>query len=162
MMSALTPEQKIFLEHYLETLTDKEKSAIANLDNVTAEYFCADEMNANECAKLVNRGKKTASCSLKEAWDYDGDPLPNVGALTIVTDWNRAPVCIIKTTEMTIAKFSEVTPDFAKAEGEGDGSYEWWREAHINFFTAYAKKFGNQFSEDTELVLEHFKKVYPI
>jgi uncharacterized protein YhfF len=161
-MTVLTSVQKNFLDQYLKTLIDEEKSAIANLDNVAAEYFCADKMNANECARLVNVLKKTASCSLKAAWEYDDEPFPNIGALTIVTDWDEVPVCIIKTTAVTIAKFKEVTPEFAKAEGEGDGSYEWWRKAHINFFTAYANEIGCQFSEDSELVLERFIKVYPI
>lgn len=161
-MTTLTSAQQALLDSYLATLTEDKKNAIPNLDNVPAEYFCADEINANECAKLVSMGKKTATCSLKDAWTYDNEPLPNVGALTIVTDWHQAPVCIIKITEVAISKFKEVTPDFAQAEGEGDGSYEWWHAAHVEFFTDCAKSIGSSFNDDSELVLERFEKVYPV
>lgn len=153
--------QTKMLANYLATLTEKQKSAIPNLHNVPTEYFCADEYNANECARLVNIGKKTASCSLKEAWDIDNEPYPKVGQLTVVANWEQQPVCIIQLTEVSIAKFNEVTPEFAMAEGEGDGSYEWWRQAHINFFTNYAKTIKCKFTEESELILERFVKVYP-
>lgn len=153
--------QKEMLNKYLATLTEQQKSAIPNLHNVPAEYFCADEYNANECARLINIGKKTASCGLKEAWDFDNEPYPQVGQLTIVTDWQQQPICIIQLKEVSIAKFNQVTPDFAKAEGEGDGSYDWWRQAHIEFFTTYAKTINSEFTEESELILERFEKVYP-
>ncbi|WP_434354177.1 ASCH domain-containing protein [Psychrobacter sp. HD31] len=158
---ALTTTQQQFLNDFLKTLSVQEIQSIANIDNVPAEYFCADEYNANECARLVNIGKKTASCGLKESWDYDNEPYPKVGALTIVTNWDEEPVCIIQLTEVSFARFNEVTREFAEAEGEGDGTYEWWREAHIDFFTKYAQSIDSQFCEQSELILERFKKVYP-
>nr|UNK06533.1 ASCH domain-containing protein [Psychrobacter sp. PraFG1] len=60
---------------------------------------------------------KTASCSLKDGWDYDSEPLPNIGSLTIVTDWEGRPICITQLTDIRIEKFKDVTEDFAQAEG---------------------------------------------
>lgn len=148
-----------YLDQYLATLTETERQAIPQTN---AECFCADEYNANECARLVNIGQKTASCSLKEGWEFDNEPLPEVGALTVVLSWAEEPVCIIKVTEVSICPFNEVTADFAAAEGEGDGSYEWWRNAHIEFFTQYAQTIGVKFTETSLLVLERFEKVYPL
>ncbi len=150
------------LNDYLATLTNEQKANIPNLNNITDEYFCNDEYNANECARLVNIGKKTATCSLKEAWDFDNEPYPQVGELKIITNWHNEPICIIQLTEVKFAKFSEVTAEFAQAEGEGDGSYEWWQQAHIEFFTEYAKTINSEFNENSELVLERFKKMYPL
>lgn len=150
---------QVFLDRYLATLSEAQRQAVPQ---VSAEYFCADEYNANECARLVNMGKKTATCSLKQGWDIDNEPLPQVGALTVVLDWQENPVCVIKTTDVSICPFNEVSREFAEAEGEGDGTYEWWRQAHIEFFTQYAQSVGAIFNEASPLVLERFKKVFPV
>ena len=154
----MTPIQRAFLDQYLDALTEQERNAIPRC---TATYFCADEYNANECARLINSNIKRAACSLKSAFDHDQDPLPAVGELTLVLDWDQQPVCVIKLTATSICPFDEVTREFAELEGEGDGTYEWWRTAHIKFFSTYAQTIGTTFNEKTELVLERFEKVYP-
>ena len=154
----MTYLQQKFIDSYLATLSSAARLAIPQ---VHAEYFCADEYNANECARLVNDGVKRASCSLKQGYDIDEEPLPVVGRLTVVLNWAEEPVCIIEHKEVSICRFNDVTEEFAALEGEGDGSYMWWREAHIKFFTQYAKEVGANFSEESELVLEVFEKVYP-
>ena len=150
--------QKEYLEQYLATLTPKERDAIPE---AIAEYFCADEVNANECARLINAGIKRASCSLKAGYDAEQEPLPKVGRLSVVLNWAQEPVCIIKLKDVSICPFNEVTPEFAALEGEGDLSYQWWRDAHIAFFTKYAASLNIEFTESSDLVLERFEKVYP-
>ncbi|EGQ7835515.1 ASCH domain-containing protein [Vibrio vulnificus] len=56
--------------------------------------------------------------------------------------------------------YSEVTPEFAALEGEGDKTLAWWREAHWNFFSRECVELGISQSEDMLLVLEQFKVVY--
>lgn len=146
-----------YLEQYLQTLSEDEKGKI---DQVVAEYFCADEWNANECAKLVSEGTKTATCSLHAAYAADGEPLPEKGRLMIVLDWDEQPVCIIETTEVTEVPFYKITAEFAYAEGEGDRSYESWRKAHIGFFEYVCEEVGLEWSEDKLIVCERFKVVY--
>ena len=154
----MNKEQKDYLGRYLTTLTSTERDAIPE---VIAEYFCADEYNANECARLINQGIKRASCSLKAGYDAEQEPLPKVGRLSVVLNWAQEPVCIIKLKDVSICPFNQVTPEFAALEGEGDLTYQWWRDAHINFFTNYAASLGIEFSESSDLVLERFEKVYP-
>lgn len=161
-MTFLTRLQQEFLNDYLVNIDDIHKDAIPNLDMISAFHFCADEYNANECARLVNIGKKTASCSLKELWVFDNEPFPKVGSINIITDWTGTPVCIIQITDIAFSTFEEVPPEFAKAEGEGDGSYSWWYNEHVKFFTHDAKNYGIEFTKTTDLVLERFKKVYPV
>ncbi|GAK84193.1 hypothetical protein JCM19238_1759 [Vibrio ponticus] len=154
----MNQQQRAFLDSYLSTLTDEQRAAIPQ---VYAEYFCADEYNANECARLVAQGIKRASCSLKQGYDLDQEPLPKVGRLTVVLNWQQEPVCITRHTDVQICPFNQVTAEFAALEGEGDGSYQWWSKAHIKFFTQYAHEVGATFNENSELVLEKFEKVYP-
>ncbi|MBU2897729.1 ASCH domain-containing protein [Vibrio hepatarius] len=155
----MTPQQETFLNQYLVSVP---KNYCESITDTIAECFCSDEYNANQCAKLINQGTKRASCSLKEAYDIENEPLPKVGRLTIVLNWRQEPVCIIKLTDVSICPFNQVTEEFARLEGEGDLSYQWWHDAHIQFFTNYAKEVGATFNPDSELVLERFEKVYPL
>ena len=151
--------QQDFLDNYLALQTQKEKS---DIPEPIAEFFCADEYNTNECARLINAGIKRASCSMKSAYDIENEPYPVVGRLTVVLDWEENPVCIIKLTDVSICAFNEVSRDFAESEGEGDGTYEWWKSAHIKFFTEYAEQIGEVFTEQSDLILERFEKVFPL
>ncbi|MGL1067122.1 ASCH domain-containing protein, partial [Vibrio vulnificus] len=97
----------------------------SNTNNITPwvhgadTYFCADEHNANLCAELILRGEKRASCSLDYWYSEKGEPMPVVGHLQVVTNWDGIPICIIEMTSVTKKKYSEVTPEFAALEGEG-------------------------------------------
>lgn len=154
----MTPKQRAFVAQYLNTIPEGQRF---NVDDIIAEHFCADEYNANECARLINIGVKTASCSLKAAYDIEQEPLPEVGRLSVVLDWEQNPVCIIQLTSVEVSPFDQVTDEFAYAEGEGDRSYSWWRQAHLKFFNEYAEYLNIPFTEQDELVLERFEKVFP-
>ena len=149
--------QKEYLNKYLEKLNPEQREIH---QDVVADYFCADEKNANICSNLILRGEKTATCSMKYWYESGLEPMPKVGGLLVVTDWNGNPTSIIETTEVSECKFSEVSAEFAASEGEGDKSLDWWRKAHWNFFTAECKDQGLEPSKDMVLVLEKFKVVY--
>ncbi|AYV19933.1 ASCH domain-containing protein [Vibrio mediterranei] len=154
----MTPKQQSFLNQYLEQLTTSER---ASIKDVIAEHFCGDEYNANQCAKLINEGIKTASCSLKAGYEIEQEPLPQVGRLSVVLDWDQNPICIIKLTSVEVCPFNQVSEAFAYAEGEGDRTYQWWKQAHLRFFEWYANELNITFSEYDDLVLERFEKVFP-
>ena len=149
--------QNLFLSNYLNSLTESKRKSYTSF---TAEHFCSDEENANICSELIRAGIKTAGCSMKY-WYENGDaPMPRVGHLQVVTDWYGNPTSIIETVSVSECKFSEVTADFAKAEGEGDKSLDWWRNAHWDFFSKECKEIGIEPSESMPLILERFKVVY--
>ncbi|OIN25758.1 ASCH domain-containing protein [Vibrio barjaei] len=154
----MTPKQQTFLNQYLEQLTTSER---ASIKDVIAEHFCGDEYNANQCAKLINEGIKTASCSLKAGYEIEQKPLPQVGRLSVVLDWEQNPICIVKLTSVEVCPFNQVSEAFAYAEGEGDRTYQWWKQAHLRFFEGYANELNITFSEYDDLVLERFEKVFP-
>lgn len=155
----MTPSQQAFMDAYLSTLSAAGRGAIPQ---TVAEHFCADEANANECARLIAAGIKRASCSLLAGYEKENEPLPQVGRLSLVLNWAQQPVCIVRLTEVSFCPFEAVDAAFAAAEGEGDGSLAWWRDAHMAFFTAFAADVGVPFNEQSELVLERFEKVYPL
>ena len=149
---------KSYLEQYLSSLPDE---VVSKYTSFSADYFCADEYNANLCADLILKGEKTATCSLDIWYSEQGEVMPKVGHLMVVTNWNGEPVCIVEITSVSKCKYNEVTEEFAASEGEGDKSLSWWRKAHWDFFSKECEELNIQPSEDMLLVLERFKLVSP-
>ncbi len=150
-------EAKIYLDCYLQTLSPLDRHRYKNFD---AYYFCADEKNANICASLVLQGEKRATASLLWWYEVENEPLPEVGNLSAITNWDGIPQCIIETTSVEVKSFNEVSPEFAFEEGEGDKSLENWRKDHWNFFSMECKELGREPSEDMLVILEKFKVIY--
>lgn len=148
---------KSYLEQYLSSLPD---DVAAKYTSFSADYFCADEYNANACADLILKGEKTATCSLDIWYSEQGETMPKVGHLMVVTNWNGEPVCIVEITSVSKCKYNEVTAEFAASEGEGDKTLSWWKKAHWDFFSKDCEALNISPSEDMLLVLEHFKTVY--
>jgi uncharacterized protein YhfF len=115
---------------------------------------------ADELGALIAAGVKTATCSALWEWEEEGESPPEVGTVTVVIDGSDRPLCIVETVEVTIRRYNEVDEDFAREEGEGDLSLQYWREAHRRFFSRYLPKIGREFSEDMPLVCERFRLVY--
>ena len=90
-------------------------------------HFGNSERLADECADLVRQGVKTATSAL--LWEYEakGKAPPQAGDLSIVTNWNGEPLCVIETIEVTIVPFRAVDEQFVADYGEGDRSMNWWQ-----------------------------------
>ncbi|MED1283926.1 ASCH domain-containing protein [Bacillus mycoides] len=110
-------------------------------------------------AQLVIDGVKTATCSGHIFYELENEPLPTTNDYSIVLNSQEEPVAIIKTIEVTIMPMNEVTEEFAIAEGEGNRTYSYWRDTHIQFFTKELSELGLSFSEDMLLVCERFKLI---
>jgi uncharacterized protein YhfF len=126
----------------------------------TAWYFCDTEDCANKLAELVKQGIKRGTTSLNYWYETAGEKLPEAGRLNVITDWNGRAQCITKTIKVTILPFREVGEDLALIEGEGDKSLDYWRKAHISFFTRELEKLNMQFNEDLLVVFEEFEMIY--
>ena len=70
-------------------------------------------------------------------------------------------MCIIETNVVTVVPFEEVPEDFAAAEGEGDKSLRYWREAHWAYFGRECQRIGKELSLRMPVVCERFAVVYP-
>ncbi|MEZ8355365.1 ASCH domain-containing protein [Vibrio splendidus] len=148
---------KAYLDSYLNKLP---ADVASQYTSFSADYYCADEYNANLCAQLILKGEKQASCGLEHWYTHEGETRPIVGHLQVVTDWDGKPVCIVEITSVSSCKYNEVSAEFAAAEGEGDKTLEWWRKAHWNFFSRECEELKISPSEDMLLMLERFKVVY--
>ncbi|BFM51376.1 ASCH domain-containing protein [Marinomonas sp. THO17] len=147
-----------YLADYLKSLP---KFKAEQYSSFSADYFCADEVNANLCAELILLGEKRASCSMAHWYYQENEVYPQVGHLQVVTNWQGQPVCIIEITQVLECPFNQISAEFAAAEGEGDKSLGWWRAAHWDFFSKECNELGITPKHDMMLVLERFKAVYP-
>ncbi|MEL6309276.1 MAG: ASCH domain-containing protein [Chloroflexota bacterium] len=146
-----------FWQGYLDTLPADHPHQQASY---TAWGFGDSPQMADELGKLVVEGRKTATASALHAYQNTDEPAPEPGDISIILDGTETPMCIIQTTDIVIRPFNEVTADFARAEGEGDLSLDYWREAHTAFFTREAEQLNLTFSETMSVVCETFKVIY--
>ena len=123
-------------------------------------HFDDHESSANELGQLVLEGTKQATASLLWSYEFEKKPLPQPGYLSVVTNWQGDPLCVIETTRVDFVPFNEVTEEFAAAEGEGDGSLRYWREAHTSYFARVCDQLGRVSEDDMPVVCERFKVVY--
>lgn len=145
-----------------ETTNIAKKLGVRPDELLTFAFGDTEEM-ADRLAALVIAGKKTATAS--SAWVYEGtdgtdgadEPLPKVGDLSVVTRLGGDPLCVIETTSVEVRPFNEVDADFARAEGEGDLTLEWWREAHWDFWTRSLAPLGRAPTETMPVVMERFE-----
>jgi len=124
-----------------------------------AFYFCDNREDADICADLVVQGRKRATaCSLAEL-ELSGQPVPQAGDFAIVTDWDGRARAVIRTKAVEIRAFIEVNAEFAREEGEGDLSLEWWRTAHRAYFERVLA--GSRHTADDALLIacERFEVV---
>lgn len=119
-------------------------------------------VSADDLANLVVRGEKTATSSAYELYKLENEPLPQAGTFDVILDSQDRAVCIIEITKVSVLPFNQVSSEHAFKEGEGDKSLAYWQRVHQEFFTECLAEAGLEFSSETGVVLEEFRKVYPL
>jgi len=89
------------------------------------------------------------------------EPLPKENELRVILDSKENAICIIETTKVEVIPFKEVSKDHAYKEGEGDRGLIYWQEIHENLFSNWLEEVGLHFSQESLVVLEEFRVVYP-
>jgi len=117
---------------------------------------------ADALLTAVISGRKTGTSTSVAELEADGDPVPQVGELSILTDGAGIPRALIRTTSVIISAFDDVDAAFAASEGEGDLSLEAWRTGHAAYFERVLARRGLPISQlgPLPLVLERFELLY--
>lgn len=116
--------------------------------------------DADELARLVKDGIKTATASAYPMYELEGEALPEEGSYSVILDSSDNAVCVIKTLKVSVIPFNGITSELASMEGEGDRSLRYWREVHEKFFTEELSTAGLVFTHDMKVVFEEFTVVY--
>ncbi|MGO9933455.1 MAG: ASCH domain-containing protein [Steroidobacteraceae bacterium] len=71
------------------------------------------------------------------------------------------PVAIIERTDLRMVPFESVDEAFAVAEGEGDESLTYWRQAHAEYFPRVCNRLGETFAAITPVLCQTFRLLWP-
>lgn len=123
-------------------------------------YFCDNEYDANICANLVLTGDKCATAPSLWWFEKQKEPLPKIGDLEIVTNWNGDAMGIVRLTNIVHRPYKEIDANFAFAEGEGDKSLAYWKRVHKAYYTREMAPYGDSFSEDMIVVCIYFELIF--
>jgi len=114
---------------------------------------------ADQLLELVLAGTKTGTASAQ--WCYEeGEAIPYVGELSIILDGAGVPRAVIRTSEIDIVPFDEVTKQHAYSEGEGDRTLASWRRDHQAFF-GHTLPADKPFSSKMPVICEKFELLWP-
>jgi uncharacterized protein YhfF len=125
-------------------------------------YFGTTKEVADSCAQLVLSGQKRSTSHSLIGLQRRGESLPKIGDLNIVTDFNGYAVCVIRTVRVRLKPFFSVTPEDARLEGEGDGSLDYWKRVHWDYYTEEFEAFGKVPVKSMIIVCEEFEKVFSL
>ena len=122
---------------------------MTDISGLQSFKFGDSDALADRLAALVVAGVKTGTCGAA----LHGQEV-EVGERTVVLSSAGTPVAVIETVSVERKRFDAVTREEAASEGEGDLTYDYWRDAHI----AYYKREGT-WSPDMEVYFETFKLI---
>lgn len=114
---------------------------------------------ADEGARLILSGAKTATAALAQEFAVDGPP--PIGSYAIVLDGRGRAVCIVQTVKLELRRFDEIDHGFAWDYGEWDRTLAGWRGHMMPVLAAKADDLGFDWDESAELVCETFRVVFP-
>lgn len=152
------PAVQAFWEQFLSQQPDPSQVADRFYESF---YFSDNEPIANELATLVLEGTKTATSAALWEVENSGKRLIRPGDLSIVTNWQGEPVCIVETTEVRLLPFKDIDEQFAYDYGEGERNLAWWKSALWETYQRICAGLNKEPSPEMLLVCERFKVVYP-
>lgn len=119
-------------------------------------------VEAELLADLVLRGEKTATASACDLYTLEAESLPQEGTFDVILDSQNQAVCIVEITKVSVQPFNQVSAQHAFKEGEGNKSLAYWRQVHEDCFAEWLREAGLTFTPESKVVLEEFRKVYPL
>ena len=122
--------------------------------------LCDNQQDADTCAQLTVEGIKQATSTSLWWFETHKEPLPQIGDLYIITNWNGQAKAIIQTTKVEQVPFKDITREYAYIEGEGDKSLDYWKKVHWDYYSREMKAKGKEPTEDMIIVCEYFKTVW--
>ena len=146
-----------FWQRYLATLPPDHPHRAAAY---TAWAFGDSPELADELAGLVCQGIKTVTAGLLWEYEFDDEPVPEPGELSVILDGSKTPVAVIETVAVETTPFNAVSAEHAYSEGEGDRSLADWRDGHWRFFTRSCARIWRTPDEAMPIVCERFRLLF--
>lgn len=157
-MADIPPHIEAFWERFLVT---RPSPAADNAAFYESCRIGTEPEHADEGARLILAGIKTATSSLLSDYDQPGQAAPAPGALTVFENGKGEPVCVVETTWVQVIPFDEVDEQFARDYAETDGTLEDWRKTFFPYYASECTARGLEMSGQTALVCERFRVIFP-
>jgi uncharacterized protein YhfF len=134
----------------------------AGVEFASWQFGLGSEM-ADRLLASVMEGRKRATAGSLSAYEAEGEPVPEVGEFSVILDGRGVGRCIIRTSQVDIVPFDEVSAQHAALEGDDDPGLERWRRVHWEFFRREAEELGSEEPRpDMLVVCERFEVVFPL
>jgi uncharacterized protein YhfF len=117
---------------------------------------------STELLDLIKSGRKRAGTGLLWAYEHDFEPIAKAGDIEIVVDHRNQPALITRIVSSEVVAFNDVTAEYAAIEGEGDGSLEYWRKGHWNFFSRECRRIGREPTETMPVICNVFEVLHAL
>lgn len=108
---------------------------------------------------LILSGEKTITAGTP--WMFAREPLrrPFEGGYSVLLDPEGTPLAVLRTTEVRVLPFDQVTEAYSQYEGKPVRPIEAWRRVHREFFERVLPSVGRAWSPDMPVALERFEVV---
>ena len=156
--NAMSPANRDFWARFLAE-TDDPKDAKSRF--FEAFKIGTAENEADEGARLILSGVKTATSSLLCSYESADKRPPIAGDLSIVMNGRNEPVCVIETTWSVIQPFALVDERFARDYGEWDRTLPTWREKCWAHYSDQCQALRRSPNQEVPLVCERFRVIFP-
>ena len=115
---------------------------------------------SSELLALITSGRKRAGTGLLWAYQHDQEAIANAGDIEIVVDHLNKPALVTRIVSSEVVAFNQVSAEYAAIEGEGDGSLEYWRKGHWNFFSRECRRIGREPSVSMPVICNVFEVLH--
>ncbi len=123
-------------------------------------HFYDNKEDADQCAQMIRAGSKKAVSRSLLGLQYRNEPLPQLGAFNVITNWEGEALCIIKTTAVRLKPFFSIDEQYTVLEGNALSSLDSWKKYHWDYFTRELAVYGRVPRESTIVVCMEFEKVF--
>lgn len=123
--------------------------------------FGMDVRTADEAVQNVCNGTRRVNIVPENGYRcaMNGAILPQQA--NIVVDWKGSPRAVIETVSVDKVHFADLNDEICALEGVC-GNADDWREKHMPVLKMELEELGEELTEDTVLLVEHFRTVYSI
>ena len=125
--------------------------------NVRIDGYGDSEALSEELLALIRSGHKRAGTGLLWLHEHEDDPPAKPGDIEIILTYRGEPSIVTRIISVDIVPYSEVTAEYAAIEGEGDGSLEYWRQAHWAYLSRACRQIGREPNERMPVVCSVFE-----
>jgi uncharacterized protein YhfF len=128
--------------------------------NVRVDYYGDSPDLSRSLLAMIRNGQKRAGTGLVWLHEHENVPIASVGDIEIVLTHASRPSVVTRITSVEIIPYSQVTPEYAAIEGEGDGSLEYWRKVHWDYFSRACERIGRTPHKDMPVVCSVFEVLH--